>query len=92
MTWFDGFFGVCVDSTAPALRMSTATVSPGSPGDVVDGHLEGHLTGRPGAMSPSAQVILWSAPGWVTVQVPAPTQVADPATYVVLPEVGRAGS
>ena len=31
MTWFDGFFGVSLDSTAPALRMSTATVSPGSP-------------------------------------------------------------
>ena len=45
-------------------------------------------------MSPSAQVIKPSAPGWVTVQgtVTEPTHLADPATYVVSPELGRAGS
>ena len=43
-------------------------------------------------MSPSAQVIRPAAFGPVTVQVPAPMHFADPSTYVVSPDSGRAGS
>ena len=33
---------------------------------------------------------MWFASGPLTVQVPAPMHFADPATYVVFPDVGRA--
>ena len=72
--------------------MSTATVSPAAP--VTSSIVTLKVTCRdvPAAIVPSDQVSWWFASGPDTVQVPAPMHFADPATYVVLPDVGRAGS
>jgi hypothetical protein len=60
-TWLDGLTGVWVYWTVPALRTSTATVSPGSPSTASMVTLNVTCRVVPGAMSPSPQVIWWLA-------------------------------